>query len=216
MKVIFTLIILFASLSVNAQSRRTQIGLSSSIDFNTYFVEEDRWPADFRLRFNYSVGPVIRYALNDRLSLGSGVLLSTKNVNERLDLEAFRPIDPSDPILVDIEPDRVLRNFYLDIPTVINYKFKEGEEVEFYGSLGFVNSLLLSSKENGRTDSRFEILEYNEHLISTKIGAGVFIKKETLGLYIEPQIRIYLNDVHTARLVENPVHFGLEFQLVRI
>lgn len=212
-----TLLLLGFSSSLLAQNKKISIGLSASVDFNTYIGVGNRWAAEYAPRLNYSAGPVIKYYINERLSVNSGVLFSTKNIKERIDLDAFAALDPFDQVLRrPTDSDNLLLHSYLDIPVSLNYRIRDRDKIEMIVSLGLVNSFQISNKKKSDEDLSIQIAEYNKYLLSSKIGWGLLMKRESFNLYIEPQARFYLSSVHARFPNKNPIHFGIEFQLIKI
>ena len=116
MRIIALLFILFYSSQIAAQNRKFNLGLSSSIDYNSYMLVDDFGLFDLRGKINYSGGVVIKYNLNERIAIASRILYSTKNFKSEFDYSKFRVIVPNDPLLPEGDTRIEFINHYLDIP----------------------------------------------------------------------------------------------------
>ncbi len=212
----FILIAFFTTLK--AQNNNLIIGISSSLDFNSYAFVEDFGPIVYEGKLNYSAGIVLKYSLNGRFSISTKALFSTKNFQEIIDFGHYSPIDPNDPLLIrDAELAINYLNKFLDIPFELNYRLNRERKLGIYLSLGLVNSIQIDSDKKANFDTPIsESKRYNDYLLSAKLGLGLFINLSKLGIFIEPQTRFYLNEVHNEFPNENPIHFGIEIQVLKI
>jgi hypothetical protein len=200
------------------QAQTFYFGLNTSIDYNSYGRITNIGPTDYKGKTNFSSGLVIQYNLNAKISLKTKVNYSSKNFQEVTDLNYFVPLDPNDPLInggSEVKVDHI--NRYIDVPIEINYKLNKNKAFDVVSIVGFVNSFQFDSDH--RTNSKLlEVREnrYNTYLFSVKTGMGFLYKLNRFGIYMEPQIRFYMNSVHTDVPSKNPIHLGFEFSILKI
>ncbi|MBX2965814.1 MAG: outer membrane beta-barrel protein [Cyclobacteriaceae bacterium] len=218
----FTILFLIA-LSVTAQDKKIRFGVSSSFDYNFYGTVTDYPWADYQGKVNFSAGFVFKYQLNERLFFLTKALYSTKNykLKENENSLFYVPPGSSTPVPVDPgppmdNPNPVFRNSFVDIPLEIGWSLFNKKNFGIAGVFGFVNSFQVAHKnESFYIDSPVEEKTYNNYLLSTKMGVGFMFKTDKIGFHIEPQARLYVTNVH-PKMDENPIHLGIEMQILKL
>lgn len=203
-------------MSFNFDSRpKSQIKFCDifSLDFNSYVFVKDFGYFDSRGKLNYSGGVVLKYTLNERISFDAKFLYSTKNFKNKFDFERFRIIQPNDPLVPDRGFEINYSNSYLDVPIDVLYTVNDNDNISAYAIIGLVNSFIISQSNDSQSIFQSDDV-YNDYLISSKLGFGLLMKREHIGICLEPQLRIYLNKVHRSFPDSNPVHFGLEVKFL--
>lgn len=201
--------------SLKAQNSNLIFGISSSIDFNSYAFVDDSGPVDYQLKFNYSAGFVLKYAINDRLTATTKALYATKNFEESIDLNSYQTIHPSDLSLLSGNFIIAYKNTYVDIPFELNYRLNPEYKTGMIVCFGVVNSFLIDYSTKMENSFLIEPLKkYNDYLLGVKLGFGLLFDIGQLGLQIEPQIKYYLTEVHNSYPDSNPIHFGIELQIL--
>ncbi|MBX2841933.1 MAG: PorT family protein [Flammeovirgaceae bacterium] len=192
-----------------------------SLDSNSYFLVKELSDAvNHQGKLNYSAGVIIYYDLNDRFTLKSKLLYSTKNFAITYDFQKLRD-ETFDGISVVKKATYQYFNSYIDIPLEIGYKLSENKHPG-YVTLGFTNSFLVGYDTKGYffDPTPEKVKSYNDYLLSIKSGYGKLFKTKSLGIYLEPQFRIYLNRVMKFNKnnspKQNPMHFGIELQLLKL
>ncbi len=107
----------------------------------------------------------------------------------------------------------------MDIPVGLNYNFMRQDKLDLYAALGVIGSKLVSYRSETISTIFGDNLNrspYKDFLVSAKIGMGSLIKTGKLGINIEPQIRCYLQKVYRENIDENPIHFGIQFSILKL
>ncbi len=212
-------ILLFTGFSVFGQDKKVLYGFNVSGDWNSYFRVKDLDPIDFKGRPNFSAGITFRYFPSARWSVDAAINYSTKNFKEKVDFSKYRAITPNDPALNFTGGATLLYNHgFLDIPVSLNYIFSDNKQRYFYTSLGLVGSKRVGYQFQS-TES-FEGIStnppYKGFLTSVKLGIGMLVRTDKIGINVEPQARVYTYKVHRGGHIENPVHFGVQLSLLKL
>lgn len=190
-------------------------GMGGAIDYNSYTGIDNLGIVDYKGSLGYRAGFALHYKLNSKLSLKSNLNYSVKRYKEIADLTLI-PIDPNDPVfgLEDkIESSYTTR--FLELPFDVMLKLNKNNKFDIVSTLGVVNAFQIGSKYNNSL-ANSESKVYENYLLGLKTGLGFMFRLANIGIYIEPQVGLYLNQVHTRYPERNPIHFGLEFQVLKI
>lgn len=216
-KVFIAFLLLVLSFTSYSQDKTVFFGFSSSVDIISYITVNDNSGSEYKTTANFSAGPSLRFKINDKINLTSGLFFATKNVKQDVDLDQFRSLDPNDPALLALgELEWTVRNSYIDVPISIGYNLTVNTEFSVIPTMGIVNSFILSRSINPESNRSFLATEYNSYLIATKMGVGFLLKKKAFSLYLEPQIRIYLNKVHVWFPYQNPAQLGINLSIFQL
>ncbi|MBN8650362.1 MAG: hypothetical protein J0L67_02990 [Cytophagales bacterium] len=94
-------------------------------------------------------------------------------------------------------------------------KLNNSNKIDIVSTLGVLNSFQIGHKyKNSLASDDSKV--YENYLLGLKTGLGFLFKLDNIGIYIEPQAGFYLNQVHTRFPEKNPIHFGLEIQVLKI
>jgi hypothetical protein len=216
-QLILTVLLILIETSLFAQNKKFLFGIGSSLDFNSYGLVKDLGPVSYAGKFGYSAGFTFRYIVNDKCWISSKLFYSTKKHEEIIDFTSYRSTDPFDQLLN--KPTEVITkysNSFIEIPIDFGYKLNS-KKIELYSVFGLVNSIRTTYSGEGELllFSNGDEGKYANYLVSAKLGLGLLFKMKGLGLYIEPQTRIYLNKVNPND-DQNPIQFGLELQLLKL
>lgn len=209
------LLILFLSAEVYGQ---INYGLTASGDWNSYIFIKDVGVLDYKGKLNYSVGGLIDFPINSKLIASAGLNYTNNNYKVEIDLGKYQALGNDYSFGGVME--RIYKQSFIELPLSIKYKIKERQRYYIYPVIGIVGAKRLKYEMNssrGNADSLgIDNGKYNKFLLSTKIGYGIFFKKEKIGLGVEPNIRFYLNQVHLSEPKENPIQVGLDIYILRI
>lgn len=193
-------------------------GLRGSGNWNSYIFVDDVGATDYKGRLNYSIGYLMESQIKDKLIIVAGLNYTSKNYIEEIDLGKYRALG-NDPILYDEIVQRTYNHSFIELPLSIKWKIIEEHRYYFYPTFGIAVAKRLNYKINssrGNADSiGANSGRYNNLLLSTKIGFGVFFRKENLGIGIEPNCNFYLNKVHLNYPKQNPIFIGLDVYVLR-
>lgn len=194
----------------NAQDKPFMFGFNASLDWNSYALIDDLGITDFQGTLNYSSGITVRKYLSSRLAVSGALNYATRSFREHLDYSKLEFSDPVD-LAYENEPTYTYKHGFIDIPLSVAYSIVSTPKLEVFPSAGIVNSVLIHEKTDMEGESAFGQgpLKYNRHLIATQIGFGVMFKRETFGILIEPQARVYATQVHDRGPEQNPFQLGL-------
>lgn len=208
---LFILILLLCVVNVQAQSNKVSFGLVSSFDWNSFIFSDYEFAHG---RPGFSAGPFMRVRLSEKTSFDLGVNYATKSEREELSYESFG--SPDDPLLHDDNSyTNIYRHGYLDIPLELNGTFSQKRRCSFYGSGGFVTSVLVHHRTTIDPDLQSPGNDYNEArykntLFAAKAGIGVSFNLGTVALSMEPQMRYYVSPKMES------VHFGFEVAVLKL
>lgn len=200
------------------QKKDINFGLAFSLDYNSQVLVEDNPILELQGKTNISTGMVLHYGLNTKTSLSIKALYSTKNLQASTDFSSYKTTDPNDPLLnTSGKLITDYSNKYIDIPIDVSRQLWADQRLSLLGTIGINNSILIEHDAKIR-GSAFNVSNkiYKDYLLSAKLGIGLFAIWEKFGLFIEPQVRFYINDVYENLHYQNPVHFGLECQLLKL
>jgi hypothetical protein len=219
MRLKFTRLFTWLLLSLTTPTLYAQtiyFGMGGAIDYNSYIGIDNFGIVDYKGNTGYRAGFVLQFKLNPKLSFRSNLNYSIKRFREVADLTLL-PTDPNtDPVLgqeAKLESSYTTR--FIELPLDVMFKLNKSEKFDLVATIGATNAFQIGRKYKSSLASE-EAKVYRAYLLGLKAGLGFLFKLDGVGIYIEPQAGLYLNQVHTRYPERNPIHFGLEFQLLRM
>lgn len=165
------------------------------------------------------MGFIIKQPVSKKISFGAGFYYSNKSFSEIINIKTYKQINADDPIIQKYNRD--LRFTYstrfIDIPLDIQLTFRDTRPANFYLSAGLVNSFRIGYRTSGddSPSGSVDVVRYNKYLAGAKIGVGIPVAHKKAFVYLEPQMRIYLNRVHERWLAKNPIYVGLAIHALK-
>lgn len=112
-------------------------------------------------------------------------------------MTSITPIDPNDPVLE--QEDKIESSYttrFIELPFDVMLKLNKNDKFDFVSTLGVVNLFQIGSKYNNSLATS-ESKVYENYLLGLKSGLGFLFRLDKIGIYIEPQVGFYVNQVHT-------------------
>jgi hypothetical protein len=160
-----------------AQNTKFLVGINGAGVWNSYLLATKSDPYLFQGRINWNIGICSKYSLNKRFQADARLDFASKNFGSGVDFTFLQMIDPNDPVFASSgQIHWSVRQLYLEIPISLNYFFSTDKPVNFFSSLGFINSVLVSSKYSSGHSifGSGEVGErYKDYLLSIKTGLGI-------------------------------------------
>ncbi|MFM7858944.1 MAG: outer membrane beta-barrel protein, partial [Flammeovirgaceae bacterium] len=107
-------------------------------------------------------------------------------------------------------------NNFVEIPFEMGYLLNDKSRMKIYGTFGLANSFFVSNSYKS-SSTLFQANpndKYNSYSLGAKVGFGVQFNLGKVGIFIEPQTRVYLTKVQTG--MTNPVQFSLDVQVLKL
>lgn len=193
------------------QGEALRFGLAASGEINTYLFSFNRIQAPFKYgtTANFSIGGIVRYKISRKSELGVDIFFNTKNHTMVIDWRQYKFSDPNDPLSTAQATQRV-SSYYGFVDVITDYRYDLDSNGIFYLDAGVVNSFMVADRIGQSATSAQSGKLYKDYLLSTKLGIGFKFSVGKHLLYVEPQTRIDLTDVHTTGTHGNPTHWGVE------
>jgi hypothetical protein len=188
--------------------------MGGAIDYNSYIGIDNFGIVDYKGDLGYRAGFAFQYKLNSKISFKSNLNYAGKRYREVIDFTLL-PIDPNDPVYDQDKIENKYSTRFIELPLDVMFKLNKSEKFDLVATIGATNAFQISRKYNSSLANEGAKV-YRDYLLGLKAGLGFLFKLDGIGIYIEPQAGFYLNRVHTQFLERNPIHFGLEFQLLRM
>jgi hypothetical protein len=207
---IFTCLIL-SVLTQSVHAQTTYFGLGGAIDYNSYTGIDDFGIVDYKGSAGYRAGFVIQYNLNSKVSFKGKLNYATKSFKEVIDFSKI----PNDPLIGESKVESQYINRFIELPLDVTFKLNKNERLDIVSTFGVINSFQIGREYKNSIASN-DSKVYHDYLFGLKTGLGFLFKLDGIGIYLEPQVGFYLNQVHTRFPDRNPLHFGLEVQVLKI
>jgi len=189
-------------------------GIGGAVDYNSYTRIDNFGIVDYKGAMGYRGGFAFRYKLNSKVSFKSNLNYASKRYREVIDFTLV-PIDPNDPAYDQDKIESIYITRFIEVPLDVMLKLNKKDKFDIVSTFGVVNSFQIGSKYiNSLVTSESKV--YGNYLLGLKTGLGFLFRLDNVGIYIESQVGLYLNQVHTRFPERNPIHFGLEFQVLKI
>ena len=207
MKKILVCFFIFTTCASYGQMPKFLVGVNAAGVWNSYFFAKSKPPFLLDDRINWSLGIQSKYFLGKKFWLDGQINFATKNFGSGIDYYYLASID-NDPSLLGQTHYTVKQN-YLEVPLSVNYIFGSTERLNFFCSLGFTNSFMMSvSKPNNQNE------QYKKYLITGKAGGGVLFPfgRNFFGT-AECFTNIYLEKAN--KYFNNPFQLALGFSVLK-
>lgn len=242
MKLTVIPLILFVFLSFSAKSqteepkpKKFSFGVNFSPDYSYRSLHSNNPDYDFLINqlndwevpaFGYTTGLSVRYLVNKRFELESGLQFSDKTYNFDIDKDDFEIPDngfyqPDDPAI----PDRsITKNYfyYLGVPIKLNYYFFQ-KRIRMYVTAGVSTEFLLDDKSKSfmkfsdgtEIQKNFENdYDYNKISLTGLAGFGAeFNLYQRFGIRVEPVFRYSFTPLIDELMKVNLYSAGLKLVL---
>lgn len=224
-KIFIFLLIPFGVFGQKASIRKIAIGLSfmPDISFRTLkYKGSNELASKIRnletWKFSYSAGLNIRYNLNKRVAVQTGILYSSQVYQTK-----FQSLNWSTPNNEYPNQSKTVFNFnYLELPLNLNYNFIENSGLNFYGIIGLSSSIFISkqtkivSKFNNETTSQSNTKYhgYSRFNLLANIGFAISYKlSKRFKIIAEPKFQHSLNSITVSLdAKEHLYNAGIDFK----
>lgn len=235
----FILFVLFSfsgkSQTEEPKPKKISFGINFSPDYSYRRLHSNNPDHDFVINqlndweepaFGYTTGLSVRYLVNKKFELESGLQFSDKTFNLDIDRDDFETPDnglyqPDDPAI----PERLTTNYhfyYLEVPFKLNYHFYQ-KRIRMYVSAGVSADFAIDtkSKTTMKYRDRTESIErsnnggdYNKICLSGLVGFGAETALfKRFGIRIEPVFRYSFSPIDDFMENENLYSAGLNLVL---
>jgi|GEM_PF-4305653 len=208
----------FISSVAFAQDSKFLVGINTASVWNSYlFRDHDAFLFDSRINLN--VGIQSKYFLNKKFWIDAQLNYATKNFGSGIDFSYFVYVDPNDPAVSQGNSRYNVRQNYFEIPISLNYSFTSEKPVNFFCSLGFTNSFLLSARATTSYNGSSDVGErYKSYLMSIRPGLGILFPMGK-GFYGSAECygNIYPENVYneSSFIKGNPFQLALGFSVLK-